>query len=499
MLSARQLATLATRAVFISAIFVSLTVFSPVTHALDFFGSDHSSATSTTIRDRLAESEPSDGDSRTDIQNQVLAFYQARGYRPAWSGSDRAQERAKRVLYALQHANEQGLRPSDYDSPQIEADLDQPAADTAADYDIAMSTAFLRYAHDVRVGRFVPADVYKDVDLPPQHFNAGAELNEALRHNSLDEFLDSLPPAHAEYHDLVAAMARYRAGGAQGEPQKGGSAHATAAYRIQQIAANMERWRWMPATLEPRYIRVDVPTQTLEYVRDGEVVLQSRVVIGRRTTPTPILRTTVQAVIANPAWEIADDIAARQILPHLKTSPDYLATHNITLESGQYRQAPGPNNALGQLMLDAPNPFWVYMHDTPNKELFRLDVRERSNGCVRVEQIFELASLALTDDAAAGADSLNDAIATGQTQQLMLSSPLPVYMVYWTARASEDGTVEFDPDRYGRDATLIAKLGFSSPGAKRSSGTKRIAHIKRTKARSHLETAVIFESTPASP
>ena len=260
----------------------------------------------------------------------------------------------------------------------------------------------------------------------------------------LDDFLDSLPPAHAEYRGLVTALARYRAMAERGE-KPDGDASKSVSYRMKQIAANMERWRWMPAVMERRYIQVDVPDQELDYVRDGQIVLQSRVVIGRRTTPTPILRTVVQAVIANPAWDIADDIAIRQILPRIRASHDYLATHDITFENGQFHQAPGPHNALGLLMLDAPNPLWVYMHDTPDKKLFSLETREYSNGCVRVEQIFPLASLALTDDADAGSNSLNQAIASGQTEQLLLPDPLAVYMVYWTARADEDGTVDFIP------------------------------------------------------
>jgi murein L,D-transpeptidase YcbB/YkuD len=116
------------------------------------------------------------------------------------------------------------------------------------------------------------------------------------------------------------------------------------------------------------------------------------------------------------------------------------------------------------------------MHDTPSKSLFGLDTREKSNGCVRVEKIFELASLALTDDANTGADTLNDAIASGETQQLALPHPLPAYMLYWTARADENGTVEFHPDRYNRDPPLIAKLGFGS-----SHDVKRIASARRRK------------------
>jgi len=122
------------------------------------------------------------------------------------------------------------------------------------------------------------------------------------------------------------------------------------------------------------------------------------------------------------------------------------------------RQLPGPTTALGALMLDSPNDFDVYLHDTPNKKFFESDQREISNGCVRVQQIFPLASLALTDDAAQGMDRLTKLTKSRDTQRLVLDKPLPVYFLYWTALAGADGDVGFRPDRYGRDAVLIAAL-----------------------------------------
>jgi murein L,D-transpeptidase YcbB/YkuD len=122
------------------------------------------------------------------------------------------------------------------------------------------------------------------------------------------------------------------------------------------------------------------------------------------------------------------------------------------------KQLPGPATALGALMLDSPNDFDVYLHDTPNKKRFEATEREISNGCVRVQQILPLASLALTDDPAKGMDRLNQVIKTHETQRIALDHALPVYFLYWTAIPGDGGTVGFRPDRYGRDARLIAAL-----------------------------------------
>ena len=389
-----------------------------------------------------------------NLLDETRSFYEARHFRPAWSGSEGALERARHVRFVLEHAYEQGL-PNDYAANLNTAGSVKSATDAAA-YDIAMTTNLMRYTHDVRTGRIDPAQVYSDVGLIPQSFDAPEALKEALHDNTIDDFLADLPPPHPEYRRLVAALAKYRSG-------------ASPVRRVQQIAANMERWRWLPRELERRYIAVNVPDQSLEFIRNGQSVLKSKVIIGRQNSRTPILAMSANAVIANPSWEIPDDIAARMQLPQLQKDPGGLATRNIVFEDGQYRQNPGPDNGLGLVMLDTPNNFWVYLHDTPKKKLFSLDTREISNGCVRVQQIFSLASLALTDDPNAGLESLKEAIDTGETQRIPLSNPLPVYLLYWTVRAYDDGTIEFLPDRYGRDAPLIERLGvgLSAPSGSR--------------------------------
>jgi murein L,D-transpeptidase YcbB/YkuD len=236
----------------------------------------------------------------------------------------------------------------------------------------------------------------------------------------------------------------------------------------------------MPRELEDRYIEVNVPAQSLRYIADGEAVLDSRVVIGRKNSRTPIMRTLVTSVVANPPWDIPDDIAARKILPKLRQSSNYLAGRDMVLIDGpaddprgehidwrhvdgrhlpfQIRQNPGGSNALGSLMLDSPNQFDVYMHDTPSKHLFTLDDREVSNGCIRVQRIFTLASLALKNDLTEAIPELTAAVETKETQHIALDTPLPAYVVYWTAVPNTDGTITFLPDLYGRDRRLIERL-----------------------------------------
>ncbi len=476
------------------------------------------------------------------LHDSVHAFYAARNFRPAWTGNDDALARAALVKSTLEHAADQGLRPADYLQYLSQWKAQPKPGRDAAAYDIAMTTALFHYAKDVRLGRVAPKDVYRDVSLPASTFDAAQALADALRHDRLDEFLADLPPVHPGYKYLAQALAQYRAIAAAGgwptipgkkaiavdgtdkreavlakrlafedpdlasnpsptdadirdavlryegrnglkvdpkvEPDMIAALNIRASYRVQEIAANMERWRWLPRYLEPRYVEVDVPDQSLKYVDNGEVLLRSLVVIGTKATPTPILRTEVKAVVVNPPWDIPDDLAARKILPKLRRNPNYLSKRNMMLAGApttnikinwrhvtaanlpyQIQQAPGPDNALGTMMLDMPNPFDVYLHDTPSKKLFTLDVREKSNGCVRVQEIAKLASYALSGSEDENSDELAKAVASGQTNHFALSDPLAIYMVYWTAIAGPNGIAGFRPDRYNRDPKLIAKLG----------------------------------------
>ena len=477
----------------------------------------------------------------SQAQPDVLAFYSARDFRPAWTDGKDDEKDIADIRAAFARASEQGLRNADYSLPR-EVNT-QPGAE-AARYDIAVTAAVLRYVRDVHTGRFKPNDIHADVQLPTVSFDAGWYLNRAVDSGSFATYLAELAPAHPEYQRLVKALARYRALAEEGgwpsipgtaeirlernderlqalikrltfeDPILDAKANPTrndirdavkrfqarngldddgrvgpetiavlnipAPVRVEQIAANMERWRWLPPQFETRYVAVNVPDQSLQYVRDGKAVLTSKVVVGRKTSSTPIIRTEIKTVVVNPPWNIPGDIAARDLLPKLKRNANYLATRNMVVMDGPpndptgrtikwrdikpaefpyaIRQLPGPATALGAVMLDSPNDFDVYLHDTPNKKLFDLTTREISNGCVRVQQIFPLASLALTGDVDDGMKTLNDARRTRKTQRIALDNPVPVYFLYWTAMVDEDGTVGFRPDRYGRDTTLIAAM-----------------------------------------
>ncbi len=252
-----------------------------------------------------------------------------------------------------------------------------------------------------------------------------------------------------------------------------------AAERVWEIIANMERWRWLPRAFEPRYVAINVADAQLDVVAADRIILSSRVIVGRPDNPTPLLRAVATGITVNPPWNVPEPIARKEILPKLLKDRRYLKAQDMILRDGppgdpnglhvkwralprgvmpyHVQQRPGPKNALGTIKLELPNRFDVYLHDTPAKTAFERNDRDISHGCVRVEQIFPLASYALTGDATA-VSSLTGAIGVGTTQYIPLSEPLPIYFLYWTVFADSDGSAEFRPDIYGRDQRLIAVL-----------------------------------------
>ena len=228
-----------------------------------------------------------------------------------------------------------------------------------------------------------------------------------------------------------------------------------AAERARQIAANMERWRWLPRALGPRYVMVNVAGASLALVEDGTAPITSRVVVGAPDKPTPILATEAVAVTLNPVWHLPKSIIKNEIEPKLDKDSDYLESKDMErTDDGDIIQRPGPQNALGTVKFEMPNGFDVYMHDTPSKKAFWSDDRTLSHGCVRVERINDLAAhvLGLSED------ELKEKIASGETTRQPIKPAVPVYIQYWTAVPGDGTRFGFRPDVYQRDARMIAAL-----------------------------------------
>nr|WP_226636507.1 L,D-transpeptidase family protein [Novosphingobium profundi] len=274
---------------------------------------------------------------------------------------------------------------------------------------------------------------------PDAEIDIAAWLARARAAGGLTSFLDALWPDHPDYAALRQALAQ------ETDPQ-----------RRATLARNMERWRWLPHRMERDYILVNTAAFTARLWREGAQVGSWPVIVGKVSTPSPTFRAEVRGVIFNPWWNIPQSIV-RENNGRFPASKGYVRT------GGRWRQKPGPNNALGQMKLDMPNPYSVYMHDTPGKALFEREVRAFSHGCIRTGDALGFAATLL--EGAATRAEIDAVLASRRETRLALGKALPVYITYFTAGRAQDGHgVELYPDIYGRDARMAAAVA-SSDGA----------------------------------
>jgi len=295
------------------------------------------------------------------------------------------------------------------------------------------------------------------------------------------------PPLNLAFDaELEAAVKRFQerhgltADGAVG-PGTRAALNVPVSARIDQIRINLERARWVMHELHGEFVLVNVAGFDVSYFRDDEPIWTSKVIVGRPYRETPIFKSLITYVVLNPTWTIPPGILVKDKLPVIKRDPGYLKRNNIRvidsagrevnphsvdwsrysgsrLPPYQLRQDPGDDNALGLVKIMFPNPYLVYLHDTPSKSLFDKDERVFSSGCIRVEKAFELAELVLNDPVRWNRAALDAAVATKKTQTVNLARPVPVLLLYWTAQPRPDGQVIFRNDVYGRDPATLAAL-----------------------------------------
>jgi murein L,D-transpeptidase YcbB/YkuD len=253
------------------------------------------------------------------------------------------------------------------------------------------------------------------------------------------------------------------------------------ASRIRQIRVNLERARWVLHELTPGdLVVVDVAGFEVAFARDQKVLWRAKIQIGKPYRQTPIFKSTIDHIVFNPTWTVPPGIIAKDVLPAVRKDPGYLAKKKLDVldRSGRkidpstidwtkqsaasfpymLRQEPGPDNALGRVKIMFPNPYFVYLHDTPSKSLFEKEERAFSSGCIRVERPLELAELLLNDARTWNAGAIGKVIDAGETRTVRLPKPVPVLLMYWTIDPTPEGRVVFKRDPYSRDPRLAAAL-----------------------------------------
>jgi murein L,D-transpeptidase YcbB/YkuD len=450
------------------------------------------------------------------------AFYAAHNYAPLWITDGKVNARAKEAMAYLGQVDADGLDPADYPLPNF-ASLTNPAALAEAEMRLTASVvtyahhASIGRVHWSRVSSDIlyelkppaPADVLAAIanatdvtavlagyePQTPNYIALKAKLAE-LRGGKVEAgkapIASGPAPKIGAQDDRVPQLRDLL--GLTGDGTTYDKPLADAVKKFQQehelkvsglltpqtidafngrqpdrpidtVIINLERWRWMPHDLGKNYVIVNLPDFTLRVFQDGQQVWMTRIVDGKPNMPTPIMTAEMKFITINPTWNVPPSIVAREYMPALSQDPTVLSRMGLRVSTNpdgtvHISQPPGDANALGRVRFNFPNKFLVYQHDTPNKNLFALDKRALSHGCMRVQDPVKYVEV-LLNIVRPGEGYTQDRIRKmfGQNEQdIQFPKFLPVHLTYQTAFVDEAGNLQFREDVYGRDKALLTIL-----------------------------------------
>ena len=395
------------------------------------------------------------------MHEQLLRrFYTVHGYQPVWTS--RTAE-ASHLWNAILHAGNQGLDPGLFHGSVI---TERGPTLSPVERELLLSDAFLSYADALSRGAMPIEDRADDEDLTPEPVDIVEVLDAAIASPNPAQLIEALAPSSPAYLALRRAYAENRAvseGGiqmrgsdARKKPERGmAESRSAAERRMRQLAVNLERLRWLPRHIPADRVEVNAAIARLRLFHDDRPVFTARVVVGETDKQTPEFQSTISDILFNPPWNIPRSIAQKEILPRLAADPGYLSQHHMRWRTGgSIQQEAGPYSALGRLKFEMTDRYDVYLHDTPIKSLFQSGDRMMSHGCVRVENPRVLAQLLLEQSP----EAIDKGISRGDTNRRRLPSPLPIFILYQTAYAESNGSIQFSSDPYERDDEIWQHL-----------------------------------------
>lgn len=247
--------------------------------------------------------------------------------------------------------------------------------------------------------------------------------------------------------------------------------------RIKQIELNIQRWNELTTQLGDRFVMVNVPDFNVYLVDHNELIFKLRAIVGKTKHQTPEISSRITRIVFYPYWNIPSKIVRKEIAPKMLNEPGYLDKMHINVFeiendsrtridpesvnwenvaanhiSYQLRQDPGPENALGIVKFEFPNKHHVYLHDTPAKNLFEMDNRDFSHGCIRMQNPFALVDYLMKDDPRWNPEELEEILDEEKTKYVSLTHPIPIFITYITAWVDNNGRVNFRNDLYRQDS-----------------------------------------------
>lgn len=252
--------------------------------------------------------------------------------------------------------------------------------------------------------------------------------------------------------------------------------------KLKTLMVNLERLRWMPGIREDTFLLVNIPDFQLKLIEQGEVISTHKIIVGRIKRKTPVFSSTMEFITLNPPWVVPPNMMRQDIIPAIKKDPGYLGRNHMKIfdrngnlidpqtinwntdpvYSYTYRQEPGVFNSLGLIKFSFPNPYSIYLHDTPSRSLFLRQDRAFSSGCIRVERPFDLSDYLLIKNPEWTEEKILRTIAKKMTITITLNQPIKIYFLYLTAWVDQQGELNLRKDIYDKDdlvyKTILHKL-----------------------------------------
>ena len=281
---------------------------------------------------------------------------------------------------------------------------------------------------------------------------------------------------------IVGGGTRRMLNGQSGAPQVSGQK------KIDLLLVNMERYRWLPQDRGSFYVNVNIPEFKVRIFKDEAPIHETRVIVGKTHTQTPILSDEMEEIVFRPNWFVPQSIKANEIAPYLRrgggffssgwdtsilkrqglrirgangrdVDPDRIDWSRSDIRRYELYQPPGPRNVLGLVKFRFPNTHDVYLHDTTQKHLFSTAVRAHSHGCVRVQNPDKFATVLLGHDQDWTQSQVSSAMHRGSdANKIAIKNRIPVYLTYFTAIVDENGSLKQYSDLYGHDRRMVAAL-----------------------------------------
>jgi murein L,D-transpeptidase YcbB/YkuD len=386
----------------------------------------------------------------------VDGFYAARNSALLWLGAGRGDTAARDLIAVLKRAQVEGFSEGPEIAAQTEALMARASTgdrDALLQADRLLSTGWVHYVQQLR--RPAPGMTYSEGWIAPRTESPQEILKLASAAGSLDAHVRSVATVNPLYSSIRdAAFAQFQATGIRPDPR---------------VLASLEQTRIFPA--KGRYVVVDAASARLMMVQDGQIVDSMKVIVGKPdlSTQTPMLASVIHYATLNPYWHVTPDLVRSLIARNvLDQGLGYLKVHGYQVLSAdgsgevldptkvdwkavadgselvKVRQLPGPGNSMGRIKIGFANASDIYLHDTPNKDLFAQDDRTLSHGCIRLEDAVRLGRWLMGREPATAS--------TVPEQNVLLPSPVPIYVTYLTAHV-DGGQLTFADDPYGRDSS----------------------------------------------